>query len=149
MKKNYKVFIVEDHPLICKAYQKTLDFVSEKTGVVFKEIVVCNTLENAYQKISDCHENNIEIDIIFLDVQLTPAPKHEIYSGLDLGEEIKKKMPNTSIILLTAFEYLENDSKVHEKLNPKALLIKNDINLDTLINSIISIIKERNCEIAF
>ena len=134
MKKEIKLLMVDDHPVIIEAYKNIL--VSED----FKEeyelsIDTAFNCDSGIEKINNSVKNG-RYDILFLDIQLPPSSDGKIISGEDLAVYAKKVLPEAKIIVLTTF----NDShRIHNILkiaNPDSLLIKDDLTSKELLKAI-------------
>ena len=101
--KVYTVLIIDDHPLITAACTSAFNYVSKHNGTMSFNIDVAHDCDIAYEKINYFSSNNKNLDIVFLDISLPPSKDRKILSGADLGLKIKNLMPNTKIIVSTAF----------------------------------------------
>lgn len=91
MKKEFKILIVDDHPVIIEAYKNILatsDFVDNYTFTI-DTAINCDT---AIGKIN-YSANSSHYDVLFLDIQLPPSSDGKIISGEDLAVYSKKNCP--------------------------------------------------------
>ncbi len=92
MKKNLKILIVDDHPMIVEAYKNIiLSDESEKYDYIIEGANNCDT---AIDKIKIA-SNTIPYDILYLDVKLPPSCNGEIISGEDLAIFAKEILPRS------------------------------------------------------
>lgn len=140
MKKEIKILMVDDHPLIIEAYKNILastDF-EEKYEFIIDTAVNCDT---GIESINNSAKNT-HYDVLFLDIQLPPSSDGKIISGEDLAVYAKKMLPQSKIIVLTTY----NDShRIHNILkiaNPDALLIKDDLTSKELLKALNTIMND-------
>lgn len=117
-----KILIIDDHQMTIHAYRNILSLKNEKYNFVFSEAYCCRT---AYEAIEEQAETSC-FDLVFLDHSMPVYAEKELYNGLDLGLHIRKKMPNTKIIMVTGFEDSIQLSEVALKLKPDGLIVKSD-----------------------
>lgn len=139
MKKNYKVLLIEDHPLIAEAYKSALQFVSKENEDVKFFIDTANNCDVGYEKIKEASKNS-SLDIIFLDIRLPPSKDSKLLSGEDLGIIVNKIMPDSKIIISTTFNDNYRIHSIFKSINPDGFLIKNDITADEIVTAIKSVL---------
>ena len=139
MKKNLKILIVDDHPMIIEAYKNII--LSDESGKYDYIIDSANNCDTAIDKIKTA-SNTIPYDILYLDVKLPPSSNREIVSGEDLAIYAKEILPGAKIVIQTTFNENHRIQNILRSVNPDGLLIKNDITskefliaLDTVINN--------------
>ena len=139
MKKNLKILIVDDHPMIIEAYKNII--LSDESGKYDYIIDGANNCDTAIDKIKIA-TNTIPYDILYLDVKLPPSCNGEIISGEDLAIFAKEILPRAKIVIQTTFNENHRIQNILRTVNPDGLLIKNDITskefmiaLDTVINN--------------
>ncbi|MEM7186724.1 MAG: DNA-binding response regulator [Bacteroidota bacterium] len=135
MKTNYKVLLIEDHPLISEAYKSALDAVSNEHKEVKFFIDTAKDCDAGYEKIKDAANRN-GLDMIFLDIRLPPSKDSKLLSGEDLGIVVNKLMPDTKIIISTTFNDNYRIHSIFKSINPDGFLIKNDITADEIVTAI-------------
>ena len=135
MKNNYKVLIIDDHPIIADAYKSAFEFIEAEKGKVKFKIDIVHNSDDSIQKITEASKNR-GIDIIFLDISLPPSTDGKILSGEDIGIRIKQLLPDCKIIIATTFNDNYRIQVILKNVNPDGFLIKNDINKDELVTSI-------------
>lgn len=139
MKQNYKVLLIEDHPLIAEAYKSALKFVSQENEGVNFFIETANNCDDGYEKIKDASNKN-GIDLIFLDIRLPPSKDSKVLSGEDLGIIVNKLLPDSKIIISTTFNDNYRIHSIFKSVNPDGFLIKNDITADEIIAAVKSVL---------
>lgn len=134
MKKEIKLLMVDDHPVIIEAYKNILASEDFKEEYEFSIDTAFNC-DSGIEKINNSVKNG-RYDILFLDIQLPPSSDGKIISGEDLAVYAKKVLPEAKIIVLTTF----NDShRIHNILkiaNPDSLLIKDDLTSKELLKAL-------------
>jgi DNA-binding NarL/FixJ family response regulator len=137
-KKIFNVLIIDDHPIIADAYKSAFEFISSENKKIKFKISIANTSDQAVEIIEDSYENK-GLDIVFLDISLPQSKNHKILSGEDLGIRIKQLLPKCKIIVATTFNDSLRIQAILKNVNPEGFLIKNDIDKEELITSILSI----------
>ena len=102
------VLICEDHPMVAQAFAK-----------VINEDGDCRVVGMAQDKnasLATCASGNV--DVALLDVRLG------LESGLDVAEAIRKRHPNTKVVMLTAFPSDLGLVKAYE-MGASAFMLKN------------------------
>jgi DNA-binding NarL/FixJ family response regulator len=132
-----KILMVDDHQLMIEGYKAMLALYKEQHTV---EVTTANTCEEAYYIISDAKNTNY-FDLVFLDYSIPSYPEKKILNGEDLGILIRKQMPNTKIIMLTAHFDAIRLYNVVKKINPNGLLIKSDFKPPQLLEAFESVLR--------
>lgn len=117
--------MVDDHSLILEGYKSILLDPKNTEGYQLF-IETANDADEALKHI----ENSLlqgAYDIVFLDINIPPSSDNKILSGEDLGKEIKKVSPSTSLIVLTMYSENLRLISILKNLDPDAFLIKSDI----------------------
>jgi len=130
VKKDLKILIIDDYPLLIEAYKDILnsdDF--EGYNLSIEDAHSCDT---AMERIVSS-ASNLHYDLILLDVEIPPATNGELISGEDLALFIKKKSPKSKIIILTKSDESHRINNVLQIVNPDGLLIKMDLNREMFI----------------
>lgn len=142
MQSEFKILIIDDHPMIIEAYRSAICRVAENQQNIKFTVDSANDCEAGDQKIKNCAPNQ-NYNIVFLDVKLPPSLNGKIVSGEDLGLKVRKKMPDTKIIISTMFDDNHRIKSIFKNLNPEGFLIKSDVTTDNLVNAITAIINNR------
>jgi len=130
VKKDLKILIVDDYPLIIEAYMDILN--SDDFGGYNLFIEKANSCDTAIDRINST-SSNLHYDLILLDVEIPPANNGEIISGVDLAVFAKKQLPKSKIIILTRSDEGHRINNILQIVNPDGLLIKMDINREMFI----------------
>lgn len=132
-----KILMVDDHQLMIEGYRAMLALNKEQHTV---EVTTANTCEEAYNIISDAKNANY-FDLVFLDYSIPSYPEKKILNGEDLGVLIRKQMPDTKIIMLTAHFDAIRLYNVVKKINPNGLLIKSDFKPPQLLEAFETVLR--------
>ena len=132
MKNKIKVLIVDDHPLIVKAYRETLEIVfADRRDEL--QVIECNKID----EVLDLMETRKfeEINIVFLDIRLPKSSDGSVISGEDLGIKIRKQH-SCKIMVSTTFNDNYRIYSIFKSLDPEGFMIKNDITEKELLTAI-------------
>lgn len=136
LKKN--ILIVDDHPFIIQGYKNAITRYEPKQYEF--SISEAKDCESAYHVITN---PEVTFDIAFLDISMPAFEEKELYSGEDLAKLILQYMPNCKIIMLTMFtEFLKLKTLINS-VNPRGLVIKNDLTFDELLNAFDKVINDQ------
>jgi DNA-binding NarL/FixJ family response regulator len=122
------VLIVDDHQLMISGYKSVLSF-NTNFQITTTEAYDC---KSAYEIITN-PANSSAFELVFLDYSLPPYPEQKIQSGEDLAVLIRKFMPNTKIIMLTAHFDAIKLYNIVKRAQPNGLLVKSDFQPPQLI----------------
>ena len=137
MRKELKVLIIDDHPLIISSFQDALQYVSENYyNPVDFNISSANDCGTAFSKIEKSVNEQTLYDLVFLDIKLPPALDKKILSGEDLGIKIRELSPETKIVVSTTYEDNYRIINIFKTINPDGFLIKSDLGPNELIKAI-------------
>lgn len=137
LKKN--ILIVDDHPFIIQGYKNAITrYNPENYDFVISEAKDC---QSAFGLITNA--DSLVFDIAFLDISMPSYEEKGLYSGEDLAKLILQYMPNCKIIMLTMFtEFLKLKTLINN-VNPRGLVIKNDLTFDELLNTFDKVINDQ------
>ena len=137
LKKN--ILIVDDHPFIIQGYKNAIiRYNPENYDFVISEAKDC---QSAFGLITNT--DSLVFDIAFLDISMPSYEEKGLYSGEDLAKLILQYMPNCKIIMLTMFtEFLKLKTLINN-VNPRGLVIKNDLTFDELLNTFDKVINDQ------
>jgi len=137
LKKN--ILIVDDHPFIIQGYKNAITrYNPENYDFVISEAKDC---ESAFGLITN--SDSLVFDIAFLDISMPSYEEKGLYSGEDLAKLILQYMPDCKIIMLTMFtEFLKLKTLINN-VNPRGLVIKNDLTFDELLNTFDKVINDQ------
>src|SRR5690606_25859344 len=117
------VLIVDDHLMTIEGYITLL----KKEIPVFTPLKALNC-EEAYHIIT----STSVLDLAIIDYQLPEFEEKGLSSGVDVALILKKYHPKCKIIMITAYQEATTVYGIHKKVQPDALIIKNDISYITL-----------------
>lgn len=122
------ILIVDDHPLMVEAYKSILQSVYSDENLVVK---VAYNAKSAYNQLV----GNASFDIVFLDFALPPYEAEKIFSGEDLAHLLRKRLPDTKIMMLTSHVEAFTIYQISKKIVPEGLLVKSDFNPEELLRA--------------
>ena len=131
-KNGIKLLIIEDHNIIAHAYENILNNIPN----VNFNIAFAKNCDEAIQELQ-----RIKPQIVFLDLQLPISKNERFISGEDIGLLIRRKHPNTKILVLTSITDHIRIINIINELNPEGFMIKSDIeaaDLKTAINQVLN-----------
>lgn len=124
MKKELKLLMVDDHPIILEGYKKIL--LDNRSEQVRMKIDTANSCEEA-NSLLEASLNAQLYDIIFLDIGLPPSRDGEFLSGEDIGRKIRKVSPASQLAVLTMFVQNLRLLTIFKGLKPEAFMVKSDV----------------------
>lgn len=125
----YNILIVDDHPFIIQGYKNAITRYNPNEFEFF--ITQANDCKSAYYSITN--SENLVFDIVFLDISMPSYEEKGIFSGEDLAKLLNEYMPNCKVIMLTMYTELLKIKNIIDTINPKGLVIKNDLTFDELL----------------
>jgi DNA-binding NarL/FixJ family response regulator len=123
------ILIVDDHPFIIQGYKNAITRYNPNEFEF--TITQANDCKSAYEIITN--SENLAFDIAFLDISMPSYEEKGIFSGEDIAKLLNEYMPNCKIILLTMYTELLKIKNIIDTINPKGLVIKNDLTFDELL----------------
>ncbi|WP_437368380.1 response regulator [Maribacter litoralis] len=138
MTKPTKLLIVDDHPMVVRGYQITLEQIQPEFLIDF---YFSNHCDDVIKKTKE-FENDF-FELILLDINLPGTESKIITNGEDLGIHLRKKFPNTKIIIQTGLNDMQCISNIFNSIKPEGFLIKSDIDEDVLISSVGSVLNNK------
>ena len=123
-----KILMIDDHQMMIEGYKSILSLNNSYTI----ETTELNDCESAYKVITNPANSNT-FELVFLDYSLPTYPEQKIQSGEDLAVLIRKFMPNTKIIMLTAHFDAIKLYNIVKRAQPNGLLVKSDFQPPQLI----------------
>ena len=117
-----RILMIDDHPGMIEGYKAMLSLNKEQHNI---ETISAFNCEEAYNIIINPAKSSA-FDLVFLDYSIPEFPEQKIYNGEDLGVLIRKHLPNTKIIMLTAHFDAIRLYNVVKKIQPNGLLVKSD-----------------------
>jgi DNA-binding NarL/FixJ family response regulator len=133
---SYTALLIDDHPLISEAYKSAFHYIQQQDSSCSFTIHTAHDCDTAFALIQEHVQNNLKIDIAFLDMRLPPSKDGKILSGEDLGLKINALLPDTRIIVSTTFNDNYRVHSIFKNIDPDGFLIKNDITPQELVTAI-------------
>ena len=130
LKTHFRILLIDDHPIVLKAYRDTLTYTTGQKGWTFDIAEARNTNEALLhlERISPVYQ----IDLVFLDIQLPPSDNGTVISGDDLGLKIRQRSPQTKIAVVTTYNDPYRIQCILENLQPEGFIVKNDLEGDEM-----------------
>jgi len=138
MIKKYRILIIEDHQLIIEGYKTALNNIFpniKNTKFIIQSSRSINNAEIKLEKLT------LPYDLIILDLNFPNIENMKFMSSEDLGNKIRKKLPNTPIMIITANGSRYRINSIMESLNPEGYLIKSEITPSDFVNAVHSLLK--------
>lgn len=136
MKNKIKVLIIDDHPLIAKAYRETLEIVFEEREEDL-HLIECIDIDQTLALMEN--QKFEEVDVVFLDIRLPESKDRSLNSGEDLGIKIREKY-DCKILISTTFNDNYRVYSILKSIDPDGFMIKNDLTEKELFSAIKSIL---------
>lgn len=134
MKNLFKVLIIDNHPIIVEAYSNALlNSISNDENLQLT-IESAYDYQSGYERIFNTSFTK-PFNIIILDIGLPASKKYKIFSGIDLGLQIREKMPLTKIMIITQYNDALRLNSILHYLEPEGFLIKSDILCKDFVNA--------------
>ncbi len=120
----YHTLIIDDHPTQVKTYKDIFNLVEDNLTLKFNAFY---NLEEAYHFVK--HDDNAKrIDLVLLDLNLPPCPKHNLSNGADLAEIVRQDMPQAKLCFLTSHHEAFVLYEIYTQYQPQGVLVKSDFN---------------------
>lgn len=135
----FKVIIIDDHPLIIRAYKEAVEEVfhdSDRKPIYYTFDSIKGVMDELQSTIFQ------DVDLAFLDIRLPPSRVHDIYSGEDLGALFREKFPKMPILISTTFNDNFRMHSIIKNIDPDGFVVKSDLTLNVLINAVNSIVND-------
>ncbi len=117
------ILIVDDHLMTIEGYIALL----KKEIPVFSTFKALNC-EGAYHIINSASV----LDMAIIDYQIPEFAEKGLNSGVDVALLLKQYHPKCKVIMITAYQEAAIVYDIHKKVQPDALIIKNDISYTAL-----------------
>ncbi len=139
MNEEFKVLIIEDHPLVSESYKSILVSNIEYNFQILKAANCGDAL-----RIINRSKQGKHFNLFLIDIQLDASEDGTITSGEDLAVYIKSEFPNSKIIILTAIDNTERVKSIIKSTPHDALMIKTDITPKTLLQAFNSVMNDNS-----
>lgn len=133
------ILLVDDHPITVEGYLIAL---SKNKGV--SEIPLFETsgsCESAYQSINKAILAGMTYGLAIIDLDLPGCIDPPLASGKELALLLRKKMPSTKIIIITAHTELIIVYDIWRTIQPEGFVIKSDLTPEGLSKIVDDILK--------
>lgn len=128
------ILLVDDHPITVEGYVTALSKQKKASKVpLFKTSYSC---ESAYHCILDASSKGLPFDIALIDLDLPGCINPPLASGKELALFLRKKMPFTKIIIITAHTELIIVYDIWNSIKPEGFVIKNDLTPEGILKII-------------
>lgn len=118
------IFVIDDHIPVVEGFINLIKRDLSHINFQFEKALNC---KQSYEKIIALQKDGIMPDVAIIDMSLPECIEQELYSGLEVGQLIRKHFPDTKIIIATGFTEVAPTKIMMEKLQPEAVLCKSDI----------------------
>ena len=125
------VLMIDDHPTQLDGYKAILEY--NEMGIDINVTKAIDT-KSAYDIITH-PEDYPFFDIILLDIGMPEYEEKNITSGEDLGLLIKQYSPKSRVIIITSYFGGLILYELLQKIKPKGLLVKSDIDGEDLLEA--------------
>ncbi len=129
MKKDLRILLVDDHPIIIEGYKNAL--VSHYKKEYEIETDVAHNCDDAISFIKRRQDTTFDIGLI--DINLPPSSDGAYNSGEDIAQLMKKHHPQAKVIILTMHDESSRLHHILEHVNPEGFLIKSDLSSSELV----------------
>ena len=136
---NFKILMIDDHPMIIEGYQNTI--LSIKNHKQEFDIDIALTCDKALEYIHKSLKSK-PYDILFVDIKIPPSSDGSITSGEDLAKYVREVLPNAKIIILTMYNESYRIHNILQTINPEGFLIKSDLKSSELANAFLNILEK-------
>lgn len=139
--KEIQVLMVDDHKMTLVGYSSALELINmEDSNYTFK-IHHATTFAEALQKLDETFKYR-PLHLVFLDIQLPKHSDKKYQTGEDLGIEIRKRFPNTKLIVITTFDNNLLIQNLLESINPEGLMIKSDLTPSNFPQAVMDVMED-------
>ena len=137
--KKKKILIIDGCPLICEAYKSIINSINKKDDYNI-EINLTNSPDEGYDIINEIVKKEITLDLIILELKFFLNNGKKNISGEDIANLVRKKLPNTKIILSIRSDDNFRIHTLFKTINPEGFILKRDLTSAEFKRAIFSII---------
>lgn len=135
------VLMVDDHKMTLVGYSSALEIINKEDSKYTFQIHHATTFEEALYKLNETF-NYRPLHLVFLDIQLPKHSDKKYQTGEDLGIEIRKRFPNTKLIVITTFDNNLLIQNLLESINPEGLMIKSDVTPSNFPQAVLDVLED-------
>ncbi|GMN06530.1 hypothetical protein MTsPCn5_19190 [Croceitalea sp. MTPC5] len=140
--KPFQVLIVEDVPIICQYYQGM--FVTLRHEGAPFSVTVAPTFDKAVAAMDRALATGSSFDLVLLDIRLRDTEKQKTEDGEALGKQLRQKMPETKILVVTAHDNNFRYHTILRHIRPEGFMLKYELNDTEFAKAITSLMANKN-----
>lgn len=126
--------MVDDHPMTLKAYELFLK--NNKNNLVLN----IDKARNCDEILSKFLDDKMSYDLVLLDLRIPSDKKGRFDDGEDVAYYLRKKYPQTKLLIHTSMNNKIRISNILKRANPDGFLIKTEITPEVLLLAVESIL---------
>ncbi|KXO01251.1 hypothetical protein LS48_01955 [Aequorivita aquimaris] len=140
-RKEINVLMIDDHKMTLVGYSSAIEVLNEQALIYAFKIYHATTFEEALYNLDETF-NYRPLHLVFLDIQLPKYSNKKFQTGEDLGIEIRRRFPNTKIIVITTFDNNLLIQNLLESINPEGLMIKSDVTPSNFPQAVLDVLED-------
>ncbi|SDV99369.1 response regulator [Aequorivita viscosa] len=138
---NINVLMVDDHKMTLVGYSSALEGINRTSNIYQFTVTHSTTIDAALRELNEWFNYRL-LHLVFLDIQLPKDSNNQYQSGEDLGIVIRKKFPQTKIIIITTFDNNLLIQNLLESINPEGLIIKSDLVPENFMDAVLDVLED-------
>lgn len=135
------LLMVDDHQMTLLGYASALDSMNGRAQAYKFHTTQATTIAAALNELNTQYRYK-PLHLVFLDIQLPKDPNNVYHSGVDLGVEIRKRFPQTKIMVITTFDSNLLIQSLLASINPEGLMIKSDVAPNTFMDAVLDVMED-------
>ena len=140
-RKYINVLMVDDHKMTLVGYSSALEVLNQEDSEYTFKIHHATTFEAALHHLNEIF-NYRPLHLVFLDIQLPKHSDKKYQTGEDLGIDIRKRFPQTKLIVITTFDNNLLIQNLLESVNPEGLMIKSDVTPSNFPQAVLDVLED-------
>lgn len=137
--KHINTLIIDDHPIVIEGYTNVLATINEFSLNISSALNCDEAIEQL----------KCPTDLVLLDLSLPPSKNEKFISGEDIGLWLRKKSPNTKIIVHTSFATAQRVRDILKNIHPEGFLSKAEIDSTTLLQTVKDVLMGKICHSSY
>lgn len=136
------MLLVEDNPLVVEAYEIGIRHIETEDAEIKFNVTTANSCDSAIY----CLEHKTPIsgwDLAFLDLRIPPSESGKYLSGPDIGAYIRKKFPQTKVIIATGGASSHTIRSIFKEVDPDGFLFKSDISMISFRIAVLDVLNDK------
>ena len=131
------ILLIDDHPMLIQAYIDCLSKTTLFTSI--PKFTIAYSYKDAFKLINE--DNNLEkkFHFAFITQSISRFQEEHIYCGGDIALLIQKKNNDCKIIISVSNIQTAMVYDLLKRVQPNALMIKNDINSNSLLEAVLKV----------